>query len=64
MAIIEGRTRYEAEKYDLRLERKDHIRAATDLHYPVECIQRLKEAKSGLEMDRIMAEYRKKMKRE
>ena len=60
----EGRTRYEAKKDDLRLECKDHIRAATDLMYPVECIQRLKEAKNGREMDRIMAEYRKKIKRE
>ena len=45
---------------DLRSERKMHIRAATDLLYPVECIRRLKEAKTGTEMDRIMAEYRRK----
>lgn len=45
---------------DLKSERKMHVKAATDLMYPVECIQRLKEAKTGAEMDRIMAEYRRK----
>ena len=41
-------------------EQKEHIKAATQLMYPVECIQRLKEAKSVIEMDNILAEYRRK----
>ena len=47
---------------DLYLELKDHIRVAKDLLYPDECIQRLKNAKTGNEMDMIMAEYRKKLR--
>ena len=41
-------------------EQKEHIRAATQLMYPVECIQKLKEAKTVIAMDNILAEYRRK----
>ena len=44
---------------DLRSERKLHIKAAKDLFYPSECIEELKKATSGMEMDRIMMRYRR-----
>lgn len=46
----------------LENERKDHIRAATDLFYSVECIRKLKEAKTVIEMDNILADERRKKK--
>ena len=45
---------------DFRMERRNHIKAATDLCYGVECIRELKEAKTVRELDRILAKYRRK----
>lgn len=47
-------------KPEIERERKEHIRAATDLFYSVECIRKLKEAKTVIEMDNILAEERRK----
>ena len=45
---------------NLASERKEHIKAARDLGYSKEAIEKLKVAKSGIEMDNILAEERRK----
>ena len=45
---------------NLAMERKEHIKAARDLGYSKEAIEKLKVAKSGIEMDNILAEERRK----
>ena len=42
------------------MERKEHIKAARDLGYSKEAIEKLKVAKSAIEMDNILAEERRK----
>ena len=42
-------------KPEIERERKEHIRAATDLFYSVECIRKLKEAKTVIEMDNSLS---------
>ena len=44
---------------DFAMEKKNHIKAATDLMYGVDCIRELKEAKTVRELDRILAKYRR-----
>lgn len=47
-------------KPEIERERKEHIRAAMDLLYSAECIRKLKEAKTVIEMDNILADERRK----
>jgi DNA-binding transcriptional MerR regulator len=45
---------------DLKMERKEHIKAAKELGYSKEAIEKLKVAKSSIEMDNILANERRK----
>lgn len=48
-----------SEQLTLKQEKKAAKKCAKDLGYSQECIEEIEQAKSGVEIDRILKKYRK-----